>query len=194
MGVASLLCAGDSVRLVSSSAISARSSARLSALETSNRLRETPAASWHSRARCLAVWKLAQRFSEPGLVNLPVKHSIAVLIRKGDRILAVRRPDDDDELPGIWGLPAGSFRSDETLEDLIARVGRDKLGVSLTPVRKLGAGTQDREHYRLEMELWEVAVKGTPAKSQWQWTQIETLKAGSRKGSLCCRLALELNA
>jgi 8-oxo-dGTP diphosphatase len=123
-------------------------------------------------------------------VNLPVKHSVAVLVRNGDRILAIRRPDDDDELPGIWGLPAGSFRSGETLENLIRRIGRDKLGVSLMAKRKLAGGVQDRERYRLEMELWEAEMEGTPAGSQWHWSALETLQPGSEQGSLCCRLAL----
>jgi 8-oxo-dGTP diphosphatase len=123
-------------------------------------------------------------------VSLPVKHSVAVLVRNDDRILAIRRPDDDDELPGIWGLPAGSFRGGETVEDLIRRIGRDKLGVSLIPHRKLAGGAQDRTRYRLEMELWEAEMEGTPGVSRWQWTTLETLQPGSEQGSLCCRLAL----
>jgi ADP-ribose pyrophosphatase YjhB (NUDIX family) len=123
-------------------------------------------------------------------MNLPIKHSVAVLVRNGDRILAIRRPDDDDELPGIWGLPAGSFRGGETLEDLICRIGRDKLGVSLMPKRKLAEGAQDRERYRLEMELWEAEMEGNPVAPQWQWAKLETLQPGSQHGSLCCRLAL----
>ncbi|PYS35639.1 MAG: DNA mismatch repair protein MutT, partial [Acidobacteria bacterium] len=66
---------------------------------------------------------------------LPLKHSVAVMIVRRDQILAVRRPEDDDELPGIWGLPAATLRGGETVEDVIARIGRDKLGVKLTPVR-----------------------------------------------------------
>ena len=37
---------------------------------------------------------------------IPVKHSVAVMIFNGDEVLSVRRPDDDDELPGVWGLQA----------------------------------------------------------------------------------------
>lgn len=52
-------------------------------------------------------------------------------VSNGDQILAIRRPDDDHELPGIWGLPAGTCRGQETAEDVIARIGRDRLGVQL---------------------------------------------------------------
>ena len=125
-------------------------------------------------------------------MSLPVKRSVAVLIKNESRILAVRRPDDDDELPGVWGLPAGSYRDSETLADLVARIGRDKLGVSLIPVRKLAHGTQTRERYRLEMELWEAEMEGEPQHPAWRWAQSETLQPGESQGSLCCRLALEI--
>src|SRR5690242_18490320 len=77
----------------------------------------------------------------------PVKHSIAVAIFSGDKILSVRRPDHDDELPGVWGLPAGTLRAGESTNDLIQRIGRDKLGVKLAPVRQIISGKQMRPKY-----------------------------------------------
>jgi ADP-ribose pyrophosphatase YjhB (NUDIX family) len=123
-------------------------------------------------------------------VSRPIKRSIAVLIRNGDLILSVRRADNDDELPGVWGLPAGSFRSSESLEDLVARIGQQKLGVVLTPLRKLTEGTQNRPAYQLEMELWEVSMEGTPNHPAYRWGLIEVLRPGMMQGSLCCELAL----
>jgi hypothetical protein len=122
----------------------------------------------------------------------PVKRSVAVLIRKDDLILTVRRADNDDELPGVWGLPAGSFRSSESLEDLIARIGQQKLGVSLIPIRKLAEGTQDRPAYRLQMELWEVGMEGAPDRA-FKWSSGEELRPGMAQGSLCCELAVGLD-
>ena len=124
-------------------------------------------------------------------LSLPVKRSVAVLVRNGDTILSTRRPDDDDELPGVWGLPAGSYRGLETLEELIRRLGHDKLGVSLKPKHKLGAGIQTRERYILEMDLWEAEMFGVPDHPSWQWATAEILETGKLQGSLCCRLALE---
>jgi ADP-ribose pyrophosphatase YjhB (NUDIX family) len=124
-------------------------------------------------------------------MSKPHKHSVAVAISKNDSILAIRRPDDDDELPGIWGLPAGTCRNQETVQDVIIRIGREKLGVELTPVRQLASGGQDRPSYFLDMELWEVSMAGTPNHPNWRWAPVEFLRAGATAGSLCCELALK---
>jgi 8-oxo-dGTP diphosphatase len=121
----------------------------------------------------------------------PTKHSVALLIRKGDEILAIRRPDDDDELPGVWGLPAGTIRGGETVQDLINRIGREKLGVNLKPLRVLSQGAQDRTKYRLEMELWEVSMEGNPVNPEWKWATVDLLRPGMAAGSLCCELAIK---
>ena len=121
---------------------------------------------------------------------IPVKHSVAVAIFKGDQVLSTRRAEDDDELPGIWGLPAGTLRAGETVEDLINRIGTDKLGVELTPVRQINTGKQMRTQYLLEMELWEATMKGVPRHREWRWASVETLREGEKAGSLCCELAL----
>ena len=114
-------------------------------------------------------------------MSKPHKHSVAVVIPKGDSILAVRRPDDDDELPGIWGLPAGTCKSRETIEDVIVRIGRQKLGVELKPVRELASGGQERPGYLLHMELWEVSMTGTPSHPNWRWVQVEFLRPGAAR-------------
>jgi ADP-ribose pyrophosphatase YjhB (NUDIX family) len=124
---------------------------------------------------------------------IPVKHSVGVAIFNGDEVLSVRRPDDDDELPGIWGLPAGTLKAGETTEDLIKRIGREKLGVELTPIRPINAGKQMRTQYLLDMELWEATMKGPerPTHRQWRWASIESLREGAEAGSLCCELGMK---
>ena len=124
-------------------------------------------------------------------MSKPVKHSVAVLISNGDSILAIRRPDNDDELPGIWGLPAGTCRNQESVQDVIVRIGREKLGVTLVPRRPLASGTQERHGYVLNMDLWEALMTGTPHYREWQWASVELLRPGSGAGSLCCELAIK---
>jgi ADP-ribose pyrophosphatase YjhB (NUDIX family) len=125
-------------------------------------------------------------------VSKPAKRSVAVLVRKGDLILAVRRSDSDDELPGVWGLPAGSFIGSESLEDLIARIGRQKLGVALTPIRTLAKGVQDRPSYRLQTELWEVSMERMRRHQEYQWAATDLFRPGGDRGSLCCELSVSI--
>ena len=115
------------------------------------------------------------------------------MIFSGDEVLVIRRPDDDDELPGIWGLPAGTCRGAETVDQVIRRIGREKLGVILEPIRKITFGTQDRPAYRLEMELWEASMHGAPTYREWKWSRVDVLVPGAHRASLCCELAVRSN-
>src|SRR5262249_12852607 len=152
-------------RLVPASAVSSASPTRVCPLETPDGIWQMAAVSGEHDSRSLAVRRMASH-SRQAVMALPVKHSIAVGIYRGTQVLAVRRPENDDELPGIWGLPAGSFRSGETVNDLIRRIGSDKLGTDLVPVRKLASGSQSRSAYRIEMELWEASMDRTPIKAE----------------------------
>ena len=124
-------------------------------------------------------------------MSVSIKHSVAVMVFNGDTVLSIRRADDDNELPGIWGLPAGTFRPDETVADLITRIGRDKLGVKLAPVRRINSGEQSRENYVLKMELWEATMEGAPSHREWRWAAVDSLRPGAAAGSLCCDLAIK---
>jgi ADP-ribose pyrophosphatase YjhB (NUDIX family) len=123
-------------------------------------------------------------------VSKPLKRSVAVVVRRDEDVLCVRRADNDDELPGIWGLPAGTCRAGESVAEVISRIGRDKLGAGLTPERLLCQGAQERPRYILEMELWEARLTGTPDHPEWKWALPNVLREGASRGSLCCRLAL----
>lgn len=136
----------------------------------------------------------------PGSVKRSV--SVAVFEPGGDRLLTVRRPPDDDELPGLWGLPAASLAPGESHREAVERVGRDKLGATLAPGDVLAEGSTERPSYRLEMRLYGGRiVSGRPAVPQpvegvtqyvaWEWAPPDRLRASARRGSLCSRLCLE---
>lgn len=135
----------------------------------------------------------------------PTKRSIALVIRHADppeRWLLVRRPPDDEDLPGVWGLPAGSHGAGEDDAALVSRIGRDKLGVELVAVAELGAGSTPRPDYDLEMRLFEARIarglptvpQPVPAVTQYDaldWREPGALVPGAEAGSLCCRLGLD---
>jgi hypothetical protein len=114
------------------------------------------------------------------------------VIESPEGLLLVRRPEDDDDLPGVWGLPAVSLAPGESEKEAVRRAGRDKLGVEVEPVERVG-----REQ---SMTDWVARiVSGRPAVPQpGPHTQYAQLRFGepselvpaAREGSLCCRVLL----
>jgi ADP-ribose pyrophosphatase YjhB (NUDIX family) len=137
--------------------------------------------------------------------NSTMKRSVAVVVRReGDRrFLAVRRPDDDEDLPGIWGLPAASLRPDESLTQAAVRVGREKLGVELRVGRIVGELTAARTSGRLTLtDVEATIVAGDPDVTlstsdatryvEQRWVDdVEVLRDGADRSSLCCRILVD---
>lgn len=146
----------------------------------------------------------------PGIEDLlsapgePLKRSVSVVVWSGDgdRLLAVRRPPDDEELPGAWGLPAASLRGDEGWRDAARRVGPEKLGVELEVGARLREGEARRADHLLRMRLFEARiVEGRPSVPrddprvtqyvEWAWAAPDRLREAAERGSLCSRLCLD---
>jgi len=133
----------------------------------------------------------------------PTKHAIAFVIwdENRDKILAVQRPSTDEDLPDVWGLPAGSLRGGETFEACVIRSGREKLGVEVRIVRLIAEGEIERPACTLHMKEYEVEiVHGAPSVPQpvegvtqyqrWKWAEPSMLTEAAYKGSLCSGLFL----
>lgn len=136
----------------------------------------------------------------------PVRCSVAAVVRRPDDVqsfLAVQRPPDDDRLPSVWGLPAVTLRPGELPEAAVRRVGREKLGAEIEPLRFVGIRSMDRGEYELIlMDIEATLGAGEPdvrsartdatAYVDQRWTRDLTLLAdAARRGSLCSRLLLE---
>ena len=130
----------------------------------------------------------------------PLKHSVSLVIEGPGGLLLVRRPEEDESLPGEWGLPAATLRPDEREEDAVRRAGRDKLGVEVRLVRALGEESGERSAYRILMRDWAVEIAaGEPVVPQpgegtqyqsLRWGEVEELVPAARHGSLCARVLL----
>ena len=114
------------------------------------------------------------------------------MIERPEGLLLVRRPDDDPDLPGVWGLPAVSLAPGESEEEAVRRAGRDKLGVEVEPVERVGCEEA--------MTDWEARiVSGRPAVPQpgphtqyaeLRFAEPSELVPAARRGSLCSRVLL----
>lgn len=135
--------------------------------------------------------------------SVSTKKAVAIVIRDhaGD-FLAVKRSDDDESLPGLWGLPAVSLIADESVDAAIVRAGRQKLGVDVKPGKYVGEDSIDRGSYRLQLAEYEADVTaGVPSVpqpdgsvSQYSAMQFSSdptlLVEAARRGSLCSRVFL----
>ena len=147
-----------------------------------------------------------------GQNHRPVKQSVAlVLANQGDlsQVLLVLRPDSDNEFPGMWGLPAGSLKPGETLEDVVRRIGSRKLGIDVNLGPQLGFGAQERPEYILEMTLLRAIPErhsngisvdtptpkgvnaGLTLYADWRWGDPMELESSAQSGSLCSKLLLD---
>ncbi len=136
--------------------------------------------------------------------------SVALAVRKhsGDSfVLLVRRPESDDEFPGMWGLPAASCREGEGVMEAAKRIAVQKLGTSVELGRTLGTGSQERESYVLKMNLLEAHLENSvdditlPSGSDhvassvtmytdFRWGLASELNDSVAGGSLCSQLLL----
>lgn len=124
----------------------------------------------------------------------PIKHAVSVVIRNNSKTLFALRSPNKKRFPSTWSLPSYFVIEGELDSDTIKRIGRDKLGVQLEPVRLLNEGYGERDEFTLFMHDYEVAiVGGIPHISSDDYTELSWeepasfLKTISAKGE-CTRL------
>ena len=116
------------------------------------------------------------------------------MIEGPDGLLLVRRPDDDERLPGVWGLPAVSLALGESEEDAVRRAGRDKLGVDVEPLEPVGREASMTD-WHTRVVAGEPAVPQPGPHTQYtdlRWGEPAELVPAAREGSLCCRVLLRV--
>jgi ADP-ribose pyrophosphatase YjhB (NUDIX family) len=123
---------------------------------------------------------------------------VALVIETTAGVLLVRRPEDDESLPGLWGLPAVSLKPGESEHDAVRRAGRDKLGVELAPIEPLSeeraaGGGQAMRDWAARVEAGTPSVPQPGEGTQYtelRWASPGELAPAARAGSLCARALL----
>ena len=94
-------------------------------------------------------------------------------------------------------MPTTTLRDGESPEDGVRRLGREKLGVELTPLRALASGEQQRDDYTLHMTVCDASVAGEPSLQRapsgtsyhaLDWLPAASFRDAAARGSLCCDL------
>lgn len=134
-----------------------------------------------------------------------MKKAVALVIWKDaderQELLGVKRPEDDDDHPGMWGFPATSLDGGESWEDAVHRAAEEKLGVKVEIVRELSIGDQSREEFDIRLKNYEVKIsEGEPEVPQpyggtqyedWKWMRPQEFRKTAETGSLCTSLLLD---
>lgn len=94
----------------------------------------------------------------------PLRKAVAVVITDDSKkTLFALRSKNKKTFPNTWSLPSFFVRGDESFEDTIKRVGKEKLGVKLGNSQLLREGEFERENYILHMHLFSVKLlEGVP--------------------------------
>lgn len=139
-------------------------------------------------------------------MSKPLKYVVAIVAKRPqspDIFLLVRRPDDDPDLRGSWGLPALTAKTNELPEETARRVCREKLGCDGIPTRFLGAMTQKRNSYDICLMDIEVQITGDAQPDvskatatstcyiEQKWTtNASELMPAAKEGSCCASIYL----
>jgi ADP-ribose pyrophosphatase YjhB (NUDIX family) len=125
-----------------------------------------------------------------------LKHSVSLVIEGAAGLLLVRRPEDDERLPGVWGLPAVSLAEGETEREALLRAGRDKLGVEVEPLEPIGTertAAHAMRDWGARIAAGEPRVPQAAGGTQYvelRWGDAAELEPAARAGSLCARALL----
>lgn len=126
---------------------------------------------------------------------------VAVVLKNSqnpDEFLVVRRPEDDPDLRGEWGLPATTLRPGELPEQAALRVCKEKLNCSADATRFLGIMFQKRNSYDLFLMDIEMVLTGeqqpdvhgattkTTAYIEQKWSTNPMDLMDSAKHGSCC--------
>lgn len=134
-------------------------------------------------------------------MNKQIKYVVAIVLKKlgeKDEFLVVKRPEDDPDLAGHWGLPAATMQPNELPEQAAERICQEKLACAAKPSRFLGIMFQKRNAYDIflmdiEMVLADGAqpnVHGANTEhtayidQKWSSDPMDLMK--SAKGGSCC--------
>ncbi|MEX2582736.1 MAG: A/G-specific adenine glycosylase [Gemmatimonadota bacterium] len=108
---------------------------------------------------------------------LPLEEHAVAVVRHGEELLLVRRPDEG-RLGGMWEFPGAVMRAGETLEDGAARAAAEWTGMRIAGLRSLGTVEHVFTHVRVSYRavLAELAAEPLQPRAGIRWVVRDRLE------------------
>ncbi|MDQ3812326.1 MAG: (deoxy)nucleoside triphosphate pyrophosphohydrolase [Armatimonadota bacterium] len=90
-------------------------------------------------------------------------HIAIALIWRDDKVLATRRHEQADHLPGVWEFPGGKCEDGELPRECVLREAREEIGVDIAVMKERPPITFDYPERRVTLYPFDcVIVAGEP--------------------------------
>lgn len=110
------------------------------------------------------------------------KVNVSVVIRQDNSFLLIKRSDDEEVFPGLWGIPGGTVEpSDATLEDALRRECLEEVGVSIENIRQITNDIHDKGEKGALYIVYEASyvsgdIKPLDGTADVQWLTIDQIR------------------
>jgi A/G-specific adenine glycosylase len=111
--------------------------------------------------------------------QVPHRIFVSALIEEEGRLLVVRRVPEG-LLGGLWELPGGQVREEETHKEALRRHMQEGLDLQATVGAQLGVVEHAYSHFQLTVQVYETVVKGK-AEPQGTWDDAHWLDPEDRE-------------
>lgn len=77
--------------------------------------------------------------------NAPFEVNVSAVVIDNDKVLLIKRADDEEAFPGYWGIPGGSVEpTDASLEAALVRECVEETGVELGDIKLVSNNINNR--------------------------------------------------
>ncbi len=110
------------------------------------------------------------------------KVNVSTVIRQGDKFLLIKRADDEDVFPGLWGIPGGTVEpTDNTLEDALRRECLEEIGITVGNIKLVTNDIHDKGDKGAIYIVYEASyvsgeVKPLDGTADAKWLTIEEIR------------------
>jgi 8-oxo-dGTP pyrophosphatase MutT (NUDIX family) len=110
------------------------------------------------------------------------KVNVSTVIRQDDKFLLIKRADDEEVFPGLWGIPGGTVEpTDATLEDALQRECLEEVGITVDNIRSITNDIHDKGEKGALYIVYEASyasgeVKPLDGTADAQWLTIEQIR------------------